>query len=352
MNFMYPEPVGHEGANELDIAFEKIIEALQLGDVQFLFGAGMSKSSDVPIGSELALKLLEKKFPKSGVVKPPDKQKMLKLTQEFPFEILVEAIEKHTEKTRNSLTRYLKSILIKEYKIGQEYHDFLSIFNTYRLDTILTTNFDLIFEQLLGENRSITITEENTKEIKRARQESKIPILHLHGVLDKDYQITETDLYERKDRYKFMNSQFEQYLHGCEVFIFVGYSLSDPDLKTIYRRFLEDIEFRKRTEGKITYFVSPVKDNYSYLLGRDIWKSRGALWIPLDSKTFFGRIKSMMLDKGTIKMRKIIMEEFNKGDDDQVEELIKKTAEILSISHSDAMHFLVEIKREKGDKND
>ena len=51
--------------DDIEQAFARIAEALLNNDADFLFGAGMSRSSKVPIGPELAIRLLGLLFPNS-----------------------------------------------------------------------------------------------------------------------------------------------------------------------------------------------------------------------------------------------------------------------------------------------
>src|SRR5882672_8581880 len=142
----YPSFINSVGADPIDQALERIAKALNDDSATFLFGAGMSVDSGVPAGSKLLSKLLRLFFPTSGTNSPSD-ERLKELSREFPFEAIVEAIEKSRGTGRDDLTEDLKKLLLdSKHKPSQAHEDFLSVCfwgGRRRLDYVFTTNFDL-----------------------------------------------------------------------------------------------------------------------------------------------------------------------------------------------------------------
>lgn len=339
---MYPDYVSQDF--ELDQAFKHIVDALISRGAQFLFGAGMSQSSKVPNGGEALELLLKDYFPPGGNV-TPSVERLSELVWEFPFEAALQAIERTPYMGREGLTKKLKEVFLNDsFRPSQAHHDFLSICwgegGRPRLWNILTTNFDNLLEQVIGEDRAVRITEKNAKDIKEAQQKGKIPVVHIHGVLDEEYQATELDVFSQD--YRILYHEFEAALHYSDAFVFVGYSMNDPDFRSIYLRYRERIQGRKRFPEKKTYVVSPPKDEFSYALGKPLWDSRGAIWIPLKAETFFARLKYFLEIHYDALVRDNVMKKYNLAREQELEQFIDRTSEVLRIDRADALRFLYE----------
>jgi hypothetical protein len=339
----YPDFVGPADQNILDQAFGRIVKALIDTNAQFLFGAGMSQTSDVPNSSEILKALLKEYFPPGGTQAIDDKR-VGELVWEFPFEGAFEAIEKMPGRGRDDLTQKLSEILLNPaYEPSDAHRDFLSVCwdsgSSLRLPNILTTNFDDLIERAIGLERSVRITERNAKEIRGAQQKGKIPVIHLHGVLDEEYQVTETDVFSQG--YRVLYYEFEVALHYADAFVFVGYSMNDPDFRRIYMKYRDRIRDRREFK-KSTYVVSPAKDVHAYILGKELWEARGAVWFPMKAELFFAKLKYFMLTQYDADVRARVMKKYNLADADALDEYIERVAQVLRISKADALQFLLE----------
>ncbi len=347
-HLVYPEYVGSSDKTKLDQAFERIMKALISNDAEFLFGAGMSASSLVPTGMELLNILLENYFPSSGENRPSS-ERIKWLTYEFPFEAIVQAFEKKPGKKREDLTQFLTDVFLNSgYESSEAHHDFLSICTwggSLKLDRIFTTNFDKLIEQVMGPDLSEPITEENAKDIKKVQQKGRIPVIHLHGMLHAKYIITESDIFSQE--YRVLKNEFETALHNADAFVFVGYSMNDPDFRRVYMKYREDIKDRKKID-KETYVVCPSRDVFSYILGSEIWSSRGAIWIPLDCDKFFARLKHFIDSHSKKEIRSKVMQKYNLTNEDMLNDYINQTAEILRVGQEEALQFLFEARTRTG----
>lgn len=342
-NLTYPEYIGQDAAADLDHHIMRIGEALTNRRAQFLFGAGMSRSSELPTGVEVLESLLDTFFPSGG--KKPDHQRLKLLAKEFPFEAVLEAILLKLGNSREELTNALKNLLTsKGKKPSQAHRDFVSLCweenGRPRLSRVFTTNFDDLIEQEFGDNRAVLITEENAKQIRETRDDGLIPVLHLHGVLEKNYQATETDVYNSNQH--ILYKEFETALYYADAFVFVGYSMADPDFRHVYLRHRESIKFRENIIKNSTFVVSPPDDEFSYNLGKHVWYSRGAIWIPLKAENFFKRLKYLIEARYYDEVRKEVKKHYSLEDDKALDDRIQITAEIMRLKPAEALLFLHE----------
>ncbi|MBU4288361.1 MAG: SIR2 family protein [Proteobacteria bacterium] len=335
----------------IDQALKRIVQALNDRDAQFLFGAGMSASCEdrsgnkVPTGFELSIELLKEFFPPE-MEEPPDKSRLEELATYYPFECIVEAIEGLPGLGRLDLTNKLKNFFVEpDYSPSSAHIDFQSVClwgGIPRFNQVFTTNFDLILEKILGDKLSASITEKNAKEIKKSIQKGKICIIHLHGRLEEDdYKITEKDVYNKS--FSVLRSEFRNALTTSDAFVFVGYSMNDPDFRDIYMQYRNEILERNRVDKK-TYVVNPVKSKHHYELGSKIWESRGAILIPLESTKFFARLKTMMESQLKRAFRVAAMAKYGYKDEFAFNEFVKEIADLFRISNEDAIIFLNENK--------
>ena len=363
----YPKFIGPAERIELDTAMKRIAMALTERRADFLFGAGMSVQppSSVPAGRELAVKLLEEYLP-DGVddAKPEDakcptcgtktgtqprKFQLEGLATALPFECIAEAIENGPGRKRDDLTKYLRQLLLKpEFEINQAHHEFLTVFSwdgRARLRRVFTTNFDPLIERALG-GCAVRVTERNANEIDTIQERKQVPVLHLHGVLDEEYQITESDVFG--EGFKNLHLRLRTALDESDAFVFVGYSMSDPDFRRLYLKHRDDLKFRKE-RMKDAYVVSPAKDDYSYVLAKAVWKSRWVIFLPLDAESFFAGLKYFLDCSTRQDIQRAIMKKYGLTDERAFEDKVNTAADILQIDKTEATQFLFEARTKTGE---
>jgi hypothetical protein len=342
----YPEYVDTDA---IDQAFARIAQAVMERRVDFLFGAGMSVDSGVPAGGRLAQELLRLFFPATGV-SPPSDSRLAELSREIPFEILVEAVEASRGRNRADLTQDLTKLLLDpDYEISQAHRDLLAVCNWFGsppvVYRIFTTNFDRLLDKAFG-ILGKRITQANTLEIAVAQRMGLVPILYLHGVLEEPhYQITESDVFDPS--FNSLRTIFRTALGEADAFVFVGYSMNDPDFRRVYREYRSDIESRREL-AKLSYVVGPATDSYQYRLGRKLWEVRGATWLPFTAAAFFAHLKAILETQGNNLVRKFIMQKYRLKTDEEYQDKVTQTSEILHISENDAIRFLAEAHTKTG----
>jgi len=317
--------------------------------VDFLFGAGMSMDSNVPSGAELARRLLRLFFPETGA-SPPSDDRIKELVQDIPFELLVEAVEA-SRGGRADLTEDLTGILLHpDYPLSQAHHDLLSICtwggSPPVVDRIFTTNFDSLLDIAFGGSGK-RITQANTRDIAEAQRNGRVPILYLHGRLEESkYQITEADVFDTS--FKPLQMAFRTALNESDAFVFVGYSMNDPDFRRLYREYRDEIKSRPEYD-KRTYVVTPAgADRYGYSLGRRLCEVRGAIWLPFTAKEFFAQLKNILQTKGDKMVQQSIMKKCGLKTTEEYQDKVSQTSEILNVTENDAICFLAEALTETG----
>jgi hypothetical protein len=342
----YPEYVD---TDVVDQAFDRIAQAVTQKRVEFLFGAGMSIDSGVPAGPQLAQKLLRLFFPETGA-SPPSDNRLAEWAREIPFELLVEAVEASRGKNRADLTEDLTKLLIApDYDISDAHRHLLAVCNWLGsppvVNRIFTTNFDRLLDKAFG-RLGKRITQANTREIVDAQRTGLVPILYLHGTIEESsYRITESDVFDSS--FNSLQTMFRTALAEADAFVFVGYSMNDPDLRRVYRDYRSDIASRREL-AKFSYVVGPATDSYQYRLGRKLWEVRGAIWLPFTAADFFAQLKAILEAKGDNLIRQFIMQKYRLKTDDEYQDKVNQTSEILHISENDAIRFLVEAHTKTG----
>ena len=147
--------------------------------------------------------------------------------------------------------------------------------------------------------------------------------------------------------FKAVNASFRTALNEADAFVFVGYSMEDPDFKRLYFDYRSEISLRKRNE-KDTYVVSPPDNQFDYELKKAIWKTRGAVWIPLTAEDFFNSLRSVLLNTIDDEAKKKIMDKYGLKTDADFNEKVARIADLLLIDREASIRFLREAPPRSG----
>jgi hypothetical protein len=347
MTVAYPD---FADITQLDQSINRIVDAIRdrKQRAEFLFGAGMSAASvtadgdAVPMGRELSERLLRLLFPITAQSPVPD-QRIEYFAESVPLEMIAHAIEHTSAGRRADLTRLLKSAYVEpHYVLSQAHHDLASISmwdGNPGIRRVFTTNFDTLLEKAF-DGRAVSITDENAIEANDSERDGLFPVIHLHGLLTGTYQITEADVFDPK--HHGTKNLFQNAIFGADVFVFVGYSMSDPNFRRVYLEYRNEVAERRGVANRLTFVVAPSKDRHSYDLSRRIWDARGAVLIPLDAGAFFARIKQILVDATDEGTERAIMKKFGLADRTAYEAKVAQVAEILRVEKSEAVAFLRE----------
>lgn len=342
----YPAYVGT--GTRLDQAFETIANAVRNNRVAFLFGAGMSKSSKVPQGHALGVKLLKQYFPASGNV-TPDEKTFEALAHKYPLEVIAETVHQIQERA-DRFTEQLKVALLSEIDPELEAHALFQSICFWNwpsvLDSVFTTNFDDLLERAF-DKQGLAVTFEHPEHLRNARRGNppKVPIVHIHGTLAGEYIITESHVYDENDN--LLTFEFKSALAQTDAFVLVGYSMSDPDIRAIYMRYRQMIrgQHSQLSEQELnTFVVSPPDDEFDYDLGSKMWHNRGALWIPLDALGFFKKLRYVLEHGAGTKDLADLKVKYRTEYPKDLADKAARIADILCASNEDALQFLFEAR--------
>jgi hypothetical protein len=268
------------------------------------------------------------------------------LLNQYPFEALVQGVQAGLTNSRERLTQALKDVFREDLKEPSTAHQIfhrLSMWDGSRLvHRVFTTNFDGLLEKEFGA-RAESVTEANVGQMRRILRAEKIPIIHLHGTLDSGYQITEADVFG--DRYSIVVGELRAALINADAFVFVGYSMSDPDFRRLYELYRHDIVLRQKADKK-TYVVMPGSET-SYRFGRVLWETRGAIWLPMTALAFFGELERFLEGHVQDNVRKAIYAKYSLTSQEAYDQLVARTAEVLDVEPADAIQYLY-VSRTRG----
>ncbi len=343
--------IGQAGLTELDRNIRFIASSVVRGGADFLAGAGMSRDANLPSGEAMAAALLRLAYPDLAKT---SEEALVALAATHSFEAVVGAVEGYLPETRTSLLAELGKLLAPggvEPNPGPSHQQFARLVGSGRgrIRRVFTTNFDKLFESVLGPDASITITESNSKAYEDAIHRNEIPVVHLHGTLESDTQISEADVADTS-AYWSVNTIFLNRLFAAETFTFVGYSMSDPDLGRVYRTYRDQIRLRQKHE-KWCYVVMPVDNADQYLLARDVWKTRGAFLVPVESSDFFERLVEAVNQVESEDTAKLLMAAYGWSNAELIER-VQKISEALDLKEqADAHEVLLQLYRLSGDQS-
>lgn len=200
-----------------DMLFEQILE-LALKDKLVLWaGAGLSREAGYPTGSELAEILWAKLTDEEKRAFSKD---LLKIS---------DCLENRGKNGRDELISILKDVFSIEPKQSRS-HEIIKKMAFFR--TIITTNYDEMFERYIPEIHVI----KNTKALSRSNTKAR-KLIKIHGDLKspKRLVLTQTDyarLYERDSRDPFWNLiRVELTQKGV---LFIGYGLNDSNVLGLF----------------------------------------------------------------------------------------------------------------------
>nr|AUN37030.1 hypothetical protein [uncultured bacterium] len=345
----FPDFLGASERSTFEMHMRDIAHALCIGRMELLAGAGMSRESGVPCGAELG-KLFLESILSANPTTAPSAARIDELLKRHPLELIAEAVEQIKGTKRAFLTALLtKHFVTTQYDLNAAHKTLQTLhlwFGKPLFSRIFTTNFDLLLEKTFGDCAK-TITETNYSQIRECEINGLLPIIHLHGTLERDdtYQITEKDLFNPSQR--FLKNELLNALYVADAFVFIGYSMSDPDFRSLYREYLNLMELRQQIAAK-TYLVAPASDWAEFMLGQEIWKGRNAVWIPLDASSFFRLLRNELERISDAEVRSRLKKRLSIQDDDALDERLAELAATLEYTIDETKSFLLDSRDKSG----
>lgn len=208
------------------MVLERLYELIRKEDVVLFCGAGMSIYAGFPSGNQLAQIIYDQLTPLEAEEIPAG------LTLPDLCEQLVDL-----RKSKNSLIALLKklyNITPTNYSLHQK------IAGIPHIKTVITTNYDRLFEAAYGDGCSVVRQSADLTYLNRALPE----IFKVHG----DLTVPDSILITKTDYTKFFDSQKENTLWtvikeriATHNVLFIGYSLDDVNMESIFRKMRENL---------------------------------------------------------------------------------------------------------------
>lgn len=252
-----------------DRLFENILTLAMKGKMILWAGAGLSKEAGYPLGGELAQKLID------GL---PESEKG------EPFQDLMKIGDYYVNREpngRDKLIEILKKEFLKEPK-PSESHEIIRKLDFF--NTIITTNYDEVFEKYLTDISIIR----TSKELSRKKSNGR-SLIKIHGDLKypKKLILTEGDyarIYGSNNSSPFLSKVISELTE--KSVLFVGYGFNDLNIRGIFDRIHKKL--KHHTHPK--FFAAPnlskaekdklVQYNIHYidLYGHEFFKRLYGLW--------------------------------------------------------------------------
>lgn len=263
--------------------YEKLLNKIRNNEVVLWVGAGFSKYARVPMGGELVQKI------KSSATQ--SEQKLLGDYNTLPD--VAEEFVKMRNNRKTELFSIIKNALQVNINISDLYvHN--SLKNIPQIHTIITTNFDDLFEKAYGNDIEVIIRDESIAPAFSSVNSDKIKLFKIHS----DFTNPDLMIITKSDYVKFFDSDIYRPLWteiksiiAKKSIFFVGYSLEDPNIQFIFNRIVEKLgQFSNEC-----FLATPQLPEYKQI---DLSK-KNISYIPMIAEEIVSKLEKDIKDKLT-----------------------------------------------------
>lgn len=254
---------------------DRLFELIRSEKVIIFAGAGTSMSSGYPSGNQL----------KEILHNSLNSHEREKLEINLPLPNFVENYCRIKNDQRKSLNRILINEFVHKVPKTISWHKKLSRVSHFK--TIITTNYDSLFEKGYGDNAKVIFKSSHLANISNQTEVFKI-----HGCISE----VESIIITNTDYNNFFKSNLELSVFWSTVksrmamnsILFLGYSLEDPNIRIIFEKICEELG----KEREDVFFMSPNLPDYNieYLKKLDI------TYINMTAKTFLNQLTKNIED--------------------------------------------------------
>ena len=262
-----------------------IADSFTRSELGLLIGAGMSIGSQIPDGLAMAQRMLRRAVLGRDQEANDQCAQVEKLAARYPFEAVAQFLNRKL--AHHDLVNWLREQgNIGKAKPNDAHRHLRELRDHYPHvfpKIIFTTNFDTLIEDELnngrpaGHERARCLSSDNITDLPVARAARQIVVAHLHGCVTYPRSIVfgEKELAtQRGTMFDLLRSAL-----ATDIFVIVGYSLGDTDLRTLFFD-IQDIVETRRGLSKRTFAVSPaagrLDDSRSEAaIAREFWDQRG-----------------------------------------------------------------------------
>ena len=276
---------------------ERLLLAHARGEVLFIGGAGISKAAGLPDFRDLVVKVygtldspmhsvISKISPSNDGQKDPDVSKLddgqkaeFKRFQGGDYDTVLGMLERRLDdrSSDQSLVRQeIRKILHPKVKPAPIHRNLMRLADRGGAVTIITTNFDLLFEDAAKNMKSSVQTYALGGIPRPTRSQEFKGVLHIHGALDRNLKKTSDMIISDQDFGEFYLRRRiapDLIYDAARLYnlVLVGYSANDPPMRYLLNAVAADVvHFPDLKERFI--FVGMSKDDSVELAD---WKARG-----------------------------------------------------------------------------
>ncbi len=170
----------------------------------------------------------------------------------------------------------LEQRLVRTYSAPAEPTRLQRILARFAWDVVFTTNYDRLLEQAFQEQgREVDVVVEDPQ-IGRVAERSRTTLVKMHGCVSRPHSLVVTrEDYDAYDRRHPATITYLQSLLSTRTFLFVGFSLRDPNFRSIYR-IVQQVLGSFRRYAYAVFLERSVND---YIL--QYWRRQRLLILPL-----------------------------------------------------------------------
>ncbi|MDM5426005.1 SIR2 family protein [Bacillus mycoides] len=222
----------------MSLALSQLISKVRKKEVILWAGAGFSMYTNLPTGGQLASKIISE-LPEQ-------------YHEDLKYKALPEVAEEFVmlnDGTKRELFRILKEEIDIEPNTLAVHEKLTEII---QIEKIVTTNYDKLFEKAYKNELSVIV---NNNQLPLATK--RVKLFKVHGDIDQENTMVITtsdyvDFFTSSNRNAAVWKNIEALMNE-NSFLFVGYSLDDINVKTLFETMVKNVgEFRHQS-----FFVSP-----------------------------------------------------------------------------------------------
>ncbi|KAA0805627.1 SIR2 family protein [Bacillus sp. JAS102] len=257
----------------MSLALSQLISKIRKKEVILWAGAGFSIYTNLPTGGQLASKIISE-LPEQ-------------YHEDLKYKTLPEVAEEFVM-LNGGTKRELFRILKEEIDIEPntlEVHEKLS--EIIQIEKIVTTNYDKLFEKAYKNELSVIV---NNNQLPLATK--RIKLFKVHGDIDQENTMVITtsdyvDFFTSSNRNAAVWKNIEALMNE-HSFLFVGYSLDDINVKTLFETMVKNVgEFRHQS-----FFVSPNLPHHK----QQYLRSKGIAYIDMTAEQLVNAIHDEVIN--------------------------------------------------------
>ncbi|PEP70623.1 SIR2 family NAD-dependent protein deacylase [Bacillus pseudomycoides] len=251
----------------MSLALSQLISKIRKKEVILWAGAGFSIYTNLPTGGQLASKIISE-LPEQ-------------YHEDLKYKTLPEVAEEFVMLnggTKRELFRILKEDIDIEPNT-LEVHEKLT--EIIQIEKIVTTNYDKLFEKAYKNELSVIV---NNNQLPLATK--RVKLFKVHGDIDQENTMVITtsdyvDFFTSSNRNAAVWKNIEALMNE-KSFLFVGYSLDDINVKTLFETMVKNVgEFRHQS-----FFVSPNLPHHK----QQYLRSKGIAYIDMTAEQLVNAI--------------------------------------------------------------